>query len=99
MSISRTDAPQTDLARTVRFTNERLIIELTDGREIAVPLTWYPRLEHATPNERANWELIGRGDGMHWPHLDEDVSVEGILAGRPSGESSASFDRWLALRA
>ena len=98
MSSSRVDGPPTDFAQTIRVTDERLIVELTDGREISVPLIWYPRLAHGRPEERAHWELIGRGHGIHWPDLDEDLSVEGILAGRPSAESKHSFERWLESR-
>jgi len=76
--------------------DDTLTIELSDGRTISVPLAWYPRLLHGSPEERAQWRLIGQGAGIHWPDLDEDVSVEGLLAGRPSGESQASFKRWLA---
>jgi hypothetical protein len=99
MSSSRLEAPLTAFARAVRVTDERLFVELTDGREISAPLTWYPRLRHARPQERANWELVGRGDGIHWPALDEDISVEGLLAGRKSGESKQSFETWLTTRA
>lgn len=94
MSSSRVGGPPTDFAQTIRVTDERLIVELTDGREISVPLSWYPRLAHGRPDERAHWELLGRGDGIHWPELDEDISVEAILAGRRSGESAQSFERW-----
>jgi hypothetical protein len=69
-----------------------------DGRTLTVPLAWYPRLAHGRPEERANWRLIGRGEGIHWPDLDEDISVDGLLAGRRSGESQASLARWLAER-
>lgn len=79
----------------VEVTDDALIAELNDGRTISVPLTWYPRLLQATPEERDNWRLIGRGQGIHWEDLDEDISVEGLLAGRASGESQASFKRWL----
>ena len=99
MTVSRVQGPPTDFARTVRATDERLIVELTDGREISVPLSWYPRLAHGRPEERAHWELIGHGHGIHWPDLDEDLSVEGLLAGKSSGESQQSFDRWVAGRA
>ena len=98
MSSSRLEAPLTAFARAVRVTDERLVVELTDGREISAPLSWYPRLLHARPAERMNWELIGRGDGIHWPALDEDISVDGLLAGRKSGESEQSFRAWLASR-
>lgn len=82
----------------VTVTDDALSIELSDGRALSVPLAWFPRLVHATPAERANWRLIGRGQGIHWEDLDEDVSVEGLLAGRPSGESQASLKRWLGDR-
>jgi hypothetical protein len=75
-----------------------LTLELSDGRTLAVPVVWYPRLLHGTPAERGRWRLIGRGEGVHWPDLDEDVSVEGLLAGRPSAESQRSLARWLAGR-
>ncbi len=82
----------------VSVTEDTLNVELSDGRSISVPLEWYPRLVHATSDERAKWRLIGRGQGIHWEDLDEDISVEGILAGRPSGESQTSFKKWLAER-
>lgn len=63
-----------------------------------VPVARYPRLAHGTPSERADWRLIGRGEGIHWPKLDEDISVEGLLTGRRSGESQASLERWLKAR-
>jgi hypothetical protein len=75
-----------------------LTVDLVDGRTVSVPLAWYPRLAHASAPERENWRLIGRGEGIHWPDLDEDISVEGLLVGRPSGESQASFQRWLLSR-
>jgi hypothetical protein len=70
-------------------------VDLADGRTITAPVAWFPRLANGSPAERANWRLIGRGDGIHWPDLDEDVSVEGLLAGRRSGESQESLRRWL----
>ena len=73
-------------------------MELRDGRTVSVPLRWYPRLAHGSPRERERWELIGPGVGIDWPALDEDISVEGLLQGRPSGESDASFQRWLTSR-
>jgi hypothetical protein len=98
MTTSRQEAPPTVLARHVRIAEDRLVVLLSDGREISVPLGWYPRLAHGRAEERANWEIIGRGDGIHWPDLDEDISVEGLLAGRRSGEQPESFERWLASR-
>ncbi len=85
-------------ATNVAVTKDTLTVDLSDGRTISVPLGWFPRLAHGSEKERRNWRLIGRGEGVNWPDLDEDVSVEGLLAGRPSGESQASFARWLAAR-
>ena len=79
----------------VHATEDTLTADLSDGRTISVPLGWYPRLEHASPGERANWRLIGRGHGIHWEDIDEDISVEGLLSGKPSGESQTSFKKWL----
>ena len=86
------------VARDATVTEDTLTVELSDGRTIAVPLAWYPRLIHATKKERGNWRIIGKGQGIHWPDLDEDISVEGLLAGRPSGESQESFRRWLEMK-
>ena len=80
------------------MTDDALIVELVDGRTLSVPIAWYPRLAHGTPAERAEWRFIGRGEGIHWPQLDEDVNVEGLLAGRRSGETQASLQRWLHAR-
>jgi hypothetical protein len=82
-------------AQQVTVTDDSLTVDLTDGRTISVPLAWYPRLVQGTPQERNNWRLIGDGEGIHWPDLDEDLGVEGLLLGRPSGESQRSFQRWL----
>lgn len=86
------------LAKTVVVGGETLTAEISDGCTISVPLAWYPRLLEATPDERDNLQLIGHGEDIHWPDLDEDVSVENLLMGRPSGESAASFQRWLAAK-
>ena len=86
-------------AQDVVVTEEALTVELSDGRSISVPLAWFPRLVHGTPEERSNWRLIGQGVGIHWPALDEDVSVKNLLAGRASGESQRSLKQWLAQRA
>jgi hypothetical protein len=85
-------------AVSLTVTDDTLAVELSDGRAIAVPLAWYPRLLHASPDERDHWVLIGKGRGMHWEYLDEDISVEGLLSGRPSGESQDSFKKWLQMR-
>jgi len=83
-------------AVSVLITNDTLTVDLNDGRTIAVPLTWYPRLLHGDAEDRKNWRMIGNGKGIHWDDLDEDISVEGLLAGRPSGESQESFKKWLS---
>jgi hypothetical protein len=85
-------------AQEVRIDEDRLVVELTDGRTISAPLAWYPRLWHGKPEQRARYEIIGDGAYIHWPDLDEDLSVAGILAGRRSGESLASVQQWLAAR-
>lgn len=87
------------LATRVEVSEDTLSVELSDGRTIAVPLDWYPRLAHATPEERGAWRLIGGGRGIHWPALDEDISVANLLAGQPSAESQSSLRKWLAVRA
>lgn len=85
----------TPMAEAVQITEDTLGVELSDGRTISVPLAWFPRLFHASAKERGNWRLIGRGHGIHWEDIDEDISVEGLLAGRASGESQASLKKWL----
>jgi hypothetical protein len=97
MSISETELREA-VAQGVTASDEALIVDLVDGRTITVPLAWFPRLAHGTPAERANWRLIGGGVGIHWPDLDEDISVESLLAGRRSGETQASLRRWLRAR-
>jgi hypothetical protein len=86
------------LAKAVAVTDEELTVELADGRRIMVPLAWYPRLLNATPTERQNWRLLGDGYAIEWPDIDEHVGVEGLLAGRLSGESRQSLEQWLASR-
>jgi hypothetical protein len=90
---------RTALATRVAVSEETLSVELADGRTIAAPLAWYPRLVHATAEERNSWRLIANGRGIHWPAVDEDISVANLLAGRPSAESQSSFKKWLARRA
>lgn len=84
--------------QNVTVTEDTLIVDLTDGRTILVPLAWYSRLLHGTPEERDNWRLIGDGEGIHWPDLDEDISVEDVLLGKTSAESQKSFEKWLDQR-
>ncbi len=97
MSFSRVEIDVPDAAR-VEVSDDAFTVHLSDGRTISAPLAWYPRLLHARPDELARWRLIGRGEGIRWDALDEDISVEGLLAGRRSGESQASLKRWLAAR-
>jgi hypothetical protein len=85
-------------AERVAVTEDTISVDLNDGRTISVPLAWFPRLLHASPEERKNWRLIGKGQGIHWEDLDEDISVEGLVAGKPSGESQSSFQKWLSGR-
>ena len=82
----------------VSVTEQTLIIVLTDGRIILVPVHWYPCLLHANDEERQNWRIIGNGHGIHWNALDEDISIMDILAGRPSAESQKSLKKWLRTR-
>ncbi len=82
----------------ISFTADKLIVDLSDGRTLLVPLSWYPRLYHATPAERNNWQLLGDGYAIEWPDLDEHIGIEGLLAGRHSGESKRSLERWLQSR-
>ena len=95
---SSTLATETAAATDVKVRNDALIVELRDGRRVSVPLTWYPRLAEGRPAERRNWKFIGPGTGIHWPDLDEDISIEGLLLGRPSGESATSLQRWRSTR-
>ena len=88
----------TALAQEVTITDDALVVELVDGRTVSVPLTWYPRLQAGMAAERSEWRLIGRGEGIHWPQLDEDISVAGLLLGRRSGESQDSLREWLRNR-
>jgi hypothetical protein len=87
------------MIETVTIVDDTLTVRLSDGRSISAPLAWFPRLMHGTLEERSSWCLIGQGVGIHWPMLDEDVSVENVLAGRASGESQRSLKRWLSQRA
>ena len=85
-------------AESVTVTEDTLNVDLSDGRTISVPLTWFPRLVYATPEQRENWRLIGRGHGIHWEDIDEDISIEGLIAGKPSSESQSSLRKWLGKR-
>ena len=86
------------LATQVEVSEDTLSVALADGRTIAAPLAWYPRLAQGSAEERGAWRLLGGGRGIHWPMLDEDISVANLLAGQPSAESQSSFKKWLAGR-
>jgi len=86
------------LAAQVSITDEKLIIDLVDGRSLIIPLSWYPRLLHGSLEERQNWQLLADGYAIEWVDLDEHIGIEGLLAGRPSSESQQSLERWLASR-
>ena len=94
-SMVEIEVPNAD---SVTVTEDTLSVDLSDGRTISVPIAWFPRLLHASQEERRNWRLIGKGHGIHWPDIDEDISVQNLLAGRPSGESQTSFKKWLGER-
>jgi hypothetical protein len=96
ISVNEIEIPY---AEAVTVTEDTLSVDLSDGRTVSVPIAWFPRLLYATPEERQNWRLIGKGHGIHWEDLDEDISIEGLLAGKPSGESQMSFKKWLESRA
>jgi len=97
MSSSPTEV-DLPFAQDVEVSEDSLTVHLLDGRTVAVPLSWYPRLAHGSQDERARWELTGRGHGIHWPDLDEDIAVDDLLAGRRSGESQGSLQKWLRAR-
>ena len=86
------------VAVKVTIAEEQLVVDLADGRSLSVPLAWYPRLVQGSAAERKNWQILGDGYAIEWPDLDEHIGVEGLLAGRRSGESRESFERWLTAR-
>jgi len=91
-SMTNINTPE---AISVIVTEDSLSVDLRDGRTITVPLTWFPRILHGNSTERKSWKLMGNGKGIHWEELDEDISIEGLLAGWPSQESQESFKNWL----
>jgi hypothetical protein len=97
MSASGTEIGEA-VAQSVNLSDDALVVDLADGRTITVPLGWFPRLVHGTVADRANWPLIAAGEGVHWTDLDEDISVDSLLAGRRSGETQESLRRWLQRR-
>lgn len=86
------------LATHIEMADDKLIVNLVDGRSLMIPLSWYPRLLYATKEERENWEILGDGYAIAWDDLDEHIGIEGLLAGKSSGESDRSFERWLTTR-
>lgn len=96
LSVTLTLAPVRII--NVNVTDDTLSVDLEDGRTIAIPIGWYPRLAYGTPVERANFQISSAGYGIHWPDLDEDIGVEGLLLGKKSSESRTSFERWLQQR-
>lgn len=98
MTFSTVDSREA-LATRVTVSEDTVSVELADGRTVAAPIAWYPRLSHASAAERNSWRLISGGRGIHWPEVDEDISVDNLLNGQPSTESQNSFKKWLAGRA
>ncbi|MFQ5633561.1 MAG: DUF2442 domain-containing protein [bacterium] len=90
--------PPTTKAQNVTVNEDTLAVDLDDGRTVSVPVAWFPRLIYGSQEECNNWRLIGKGEGMHWPDLDEDISVENLIFGKRSGESRRSFQKWLSAR-
>mgnify|MGYP001581680313 CR=1 FL=1 len=88
--MSTSDVKPGERVKSVRFTDETLVVDLLDGRTISVPLVWYPRLLSATPAQRANWRVAGGGFGIHWPDIDEDLSTDGLLRGAPAPRTSVA---------
>lgn len=82
----------------MKVSDDAIIVDLDDGRTVTVPIGWFPRIQCGTSEEVSNWRLIGKGEGIHWSDLDEDISVENLLAGKPSSESQRSFKKWLESR-
>ena len=97
MTFSTVDTQHVHVTAVV-VADDLLTVELSDGRTISAPLSWYPRLCHGNPDERADWRLIGGGRGIHWSRLDEDISAENLICGKPSAESQLSLKRWLENR-
>jgi len=97
MRISTAEA-QVPTIENVKVTGNTIRTELSDGRTILVPIAWFPRIAHGTQKERNNWRLVGKGFGIHWEDLDEDISVENLLLGKTSGESQPSFQKWMESR-
>lgn len=97
MSSSQTTS-RVARAVSIAVSSDTLTVDMEDGRTISVPLSWYPRLLHGTDSERSDWRIIGDGEGISWPSLDEDISTDGLLEGNPSFESDTSLRKWLESR-
>ena len=97
MSISALEIREAR-AQSIEIQDDSIVVQLVDGRTIIVPLAWYPRLWYGRPEERQHFEILGDGAYVHWPELDEDLSIDGMVAGHRSGESATSLKRWLSLR-
>lgn len=95
MTSLTTELFETLAIQKLTITEDTLSVDLSDGRTISVPLVWYPRLLHASIEERNDYRLIAGGSGIHWNQLDEDISTKNLILGQPSGESQKSFQRWL----
>ena len=98
MTSLTTELLDTLTIQQLTITDDTLTVDLSDGRTLSVPLAWYPRLQHGSTDERHDYRLIAGGHGIHWPQLDEDISVKNLILGQPSGESQTSFERWLNQR-
>ncbi len=98
MTSSTTELLAIPIIQQVNITNDTLTVDLSDGRTISIPLAWYPRMVQGSVAERNDYCLIAGGGGIHWPQLDEDISLKNIILGQPSGESQTSFQRWLSSR-
>lgn len=96
MPVFKTIEIEMPMAVNVSVGQETLSVGFSDGRTLSVPVSWYPRLAHGSPEERNNWSLIGSGVGIHWEDLDEDISTLGLMEGKPSNEGQESFQQWLA---
>jgi hypothetical protein len=86
------------VVKSISVSNDTLTVSLDDGRQLTIPLSWYPRLQHGSEQERESWKILGGGYAVEWPTLDEHIGIEGLLAGRRSGENQTSFEKWLASR-
>ncbi len=88
--MSTSEIKPGERVKDVHFTEDTLSVDMVDGRTITVPLAWYPRLLHATPQQRQNWQICGGGFGIHWPEIDEHLSTEGMLRGAPAARKTMS---------